>query len=1101
MAAASFTIAEVNRRRRTAEGDGRIEAETLAEIGRRISSSLELDLVLQMVAESAQSLVRSDGGQVGLVDDSGAVTIASVSGRRSAEPLRLVIPPGKGVAGWALATGKPQQSEDYHDEPAIERDATLDRISGSEGDVSVVALPILGGGTAVGVLWVLSRTRRRFNQREVSVLERLASHAAIAITNARIHAEEQETRAAVEALLSATASLSTQAEPEAVLRTLVEHAVALLEADRAIYAVVRDRRLVIPAEWQRGNWLEREHEASKGLVRLVWDTRRPYRTNEVQTDPWVDRERAIQLQIRQQLTVPLLGPGNERLGIVSIVNSRRPGGFGARDERLLIAICETGSAVLAREQEVAARTEAEATAARRKEEVEALLAVAEQLGSAVEPGEVLRRVVEIAARLTNAGRVGIATNEGDHAMRRHTWLDGEWHSLDTPMPLDGSVSGWVIQNRRPLRTDNLRSGPEVYPPATLGRLPATALAVPILSSSGDVLGSLNLFDRRDGKPFSDDDQRLVEGIAHHAAVALERAGFTLRLQEMADALKTTAQFNEAVIANASQGIVVYDRDLHYVVFNPFMEKLTGLSAEEVLGRAAHEVFPHLQTQGVTSLIHRALDGETLTTGDVHYEIPHTNRSGWSVSTFTPQRGPDGAVTGVIGSVNDVTARKEMEERLSHQAFFDQLTGLPNRASFMERLVQALESNGEDGILSVLFLDLDAFKLVNDTLGHSAGDELLVLVAERLRRVQQGSGRMVARFGGDEFAILVEDLTETSEAIQIAERILSELREPLVVNEYRLAMTTSVGIAFRTGRASEGAAMNLLREADIALYEAKATGKARAVVFSSRMNAIASERLELQNDLREAMDGNQLRLHYQPIVELATGAIVGTEVLLRWRHPERGFLEAKGFVQFLEKSELMLPVGSWALREACRQARSWEELRPDHPPFLMSVNVSSRQLEQPDFVSDLSAMLTESGLSPQRLELELTESALMEHPESSMIALKCVKELGVRLAIDDFGTGYSSLEYVARFAPDRVKIDQSFIRRLPYDRSAAAIVQAIMSLSNALALDTTAEGIETAEQLNLLRDVGCRCGQGYFFSRPVPRRALTAALEAGSLPLP
>jgi EAL domain-containing protein (putative c-di-GMP-specific phosphodiesterase class I) len=317
----------------------------------------------------------------------------------------------------------------------------------------------------------------------------------------------------------------------------------------------------------------------------------------------------------------------------------------------------------------------------------------------------------------------------------------------------------------------------------------------------------------------------------------------------------------------------------------------------------------------------------------------------------------------------------------------------------------------------------------------------------------------------------------------------------------LVTTTSIGIAFRDGPSVESKAMDLLREADIALYEAKAAGKSQAVAFSLSMNTLASERLELESELRLALEDSQLRMHYQPIVELATGAIVGTEALLRWRHPDRGFLEAKGFVHFLERSELMLPIGRWALQEACLQARAWENQWPDRPPLLMSVNISSRQLEQPDFVEEVAGMLEEAGLAPGRLELELTESVLMDHPETCLLTLSSLKELGVRLAVDDFGTGYSSLEYVARFAPDRVKIDQSFIRRLAEDRSAAAIVQAILTLAAALSLDTTAEGIETAEQLALLKDLGCRYGQGYYFSRPAPRRTVVSALEAGFLPLP
>jgi diguanylate cyclase (GGDEF)-like protein/PAS domain S-box-containing protein len=1101
MVAASLAVAQTNRRRRTAEEEGRIEAETLAEIGRRISSSLELDEVLQTVAESAQALVHVDGAQVGLLQADDSIRITSVSGRRSREPLGLTIPAGKGVGGLAVTTGKTQQTEDYKSENAIEHDPTIDRISNSEGDVSVLALPIMGASRPAGVLWVLSRARRRFSEREIAALERLAAHAAIAISNARIHAEEQETRAEIEALLTATSSLSTQADPEAVLRTLVEQAATLLEADRALYAVVRDDRLLIPAEWMQGEWVENAREpAIRGRIRDVWDRKSPCRTNNAQSDRRIGLDYPEESGLSSLLTVPLLGREGERLGIVSAINSRRPDGFGERDEQLLMAICETGSAVLARAEDVSARLEAEATAARRTQEVEALLAVADQLSGAVDPEDVLHRVVDVAARLTNAGRVGIATNEGDHAMRRYTWLDGEWHSLQTPMPLKGSISGWVITNRQVLRSNNLRSGPEVYPPATLGRLPDTALAVPILGSGGDVLGSLNLFDRRDGKPFTDEDQRLVEGIAHHAAVALERAGFTLRLRDLADALKASAQFNEAVIAHASQGIVVYDTQLRYVIFNPFMEQLTGLSSGEVIGKSALEVFPHLVEQGIDELMRRALAGETVATGDVNYRVSQTSRTGWSVSTYAPQIGSDGAVIGVIGTVNDVTARKQLEQTLTHQAFYDQLTGLPNRAHFMHELEQSLDRAAVDSVISVLFLDLDAFKLVNDSLGHTAGDQLLIEVGHRLRGLMPVEG-MVSRFGGDEFAVLIEESSETGEAMEIADRILVGLRDPLPLDGHRLVVTTSIGIAFRDSTSEPEAAMNLLREADIALHEAKAAGKSRAVLFSPGMNALATERLEIQTELREALEANQFRLHYQPIVELSTGMIVGTEALLRWRHPQRGFLEAKGFVQFLEKSDLMLPLGRWALREACKQAQLWRERQPSGPQqLMMSVNVSAHQLDQVDFVDELAGVLAEAGLAPELLELELTESVLMSHPESCMLTLKCLKDLGVRLAVDDFGTGYSSLEYVARFAPDRVKIDQSFVQRMVNDRSAAAIVQAIMSLSGALGLDTTAEGIETKEQLEMLRSLGCQHGQGFLFAGPLPRRAVTAMLDSGSIPI-
>jgi len=785
---------------------------------------------------------------------------------------------------------------------------------------------------------------------------------------------EQDARAEVEALLTATASLGVQAEPEEVLRTLVEQAAGLLEAEGALYAVLRDGRLVIPSRWIEGQWCEDGHEPRKGgILYSMWQSGRPFRSNDMAVAPQASRSIVQRYGIHSQLSVPIMAPDAVPLGLVSLHNTRRPVGFDERAERVLLAFCETGAAILLRAQDTAARLEAERSARRRNQEVEALLAAADQLNTAtVELSELLPQVLRVAVECLDVRYAAIATNEDDHVVNRGVWSDGTWKPLDLHLPMDRSIAGWVIRHGRAYGGDESPPGSMHGSGDEQNRLEGKPLfAVPIAGRQGGVLGVLTLADPRDGQPFSDEDRRLAEGIAHHVAVALERS---------------------ALIA-----------ELH-----------------------------------------------------------------------------------------------SREERLRRQAVTDPLTGLGNRAMFLERLERALTNHRRPPrATAVLFLDLDGFKAVNDTQGHPAGDDLLRAAAERLLTCQRGDDS-IARFGGDEFAVLLENVREPADAFLVAERILEEMRRPFLPDGREFVLSVSIGIALSTGGASRKSPEDLLREADIALYQAKARGKGQFALFNSTMNSAAVERLELEHELRQALDRREFRVHYQPVVDLRSGAIVGVEALLRWKHPRRGFLEPASFIPLLESTGLILPVGKWVLREACRQARDWQQRRGEARPLLMSVNVSAQQLERPDFVAQIAEAVADTGVLPGSLELEVTETTVMQHPESLPETVAALKQLGVRLAVDDFGTGYSSLEYVERLDPDRLKIDQTFIRKLNEDRSSGAIVQAVLTLARALDLDVTAEGIETAEQAEYLREAGCRYGQGFYFARPQPRRAMTLALEAERL---
>ena len=439
-------------------------------------------------------------------------------------------------------------------------------------------------------------------------------------------------------------------------------------------------------------------------------------------------------------------------------------------------------------------------------------------------------------------------------------------------------------------------------------------------------------------------------------------------------------------------------------------------------------------------------------------------------------------------VTDITERRRAEEKIAHQATHDALTGLPNRAMFLDRVSTALARARRGGTRpAVLFLDLDRFKVVNDSLGHGVGDEALTIVAERLRALVREVDT-VARFGGDEFAMLCEDLHELGEVEAIAERILAALAVPLVVRGRELVVTASVGIAFPdrvdiTKLNVDGE--SLLRDADAAMYQAKDVGRARAAVFDEAMRARALQRLETEHALRHAVERRQLRLHYQPLLDLRDGRITGVEALLRWEHPERGMVPPGEFIELAEETGLIGSIGAWVLREACRQAAAWRAGGVVPEDFAVSVNVSPHQLVDTSLVHQVSDVLHETGLPAGRLHLELTEGALMRDPETSARILRALRGLGVHVSIDDFGTGYSSLSYLRRFPVDVIKVDRAFVHGLAEEGDDYAIVSAIIGMAHALGLRALAEGVEDARQLEILRRLDCDAAQGFYFGRPAP----------------
>lgn len=555
------------------------------------------------------------------------------------------------------------------------------------------------------------------------------------------------------------------------------------------------------------------------------------------------------------------------------------------------------------------------------------------------------------------------------------------------------------------------------------------------------------------------------------------------------------RFASDIIDNAGEGIVVYDRELRYVLWNRFMEELTAVPEREVLGRVAVDVFPHLTEQGVDDLLHRALRGETVSSPDLHYFIQNTGRQGWVSSVYRPYRDANGTIVGVVAVVRDITERKRVEQQIEYQAYHDALTGLANRRLFHEHLSLAVAlAQRRHTLVAVLFLDLDHFKLVNDSLGHSVGDALLREVAKRLKSALR-EGDTVARVGGDEFTVVLQELVQREDAAVVAEKVLRTIAEPVEVNGHRLYVTTSIGITLFPDDGED--AETLLKNADTAMYRAKAEGRNTYQMATRELSLSTHERMAVENGLHHALEAGEFELLYQPQIAVEAMQVIGMEALLRWRHPQRGTILPESFIRVAEERGLILPIGEWVLRQACREARRFRDL--GHPHFRVSVNISARQFRDPLLVDAVQDALAQAELPAACLELEITETVAMEDVALTMSTLAQLRKLGVAIAIDDFGTGHSSLSYIKRFAIDALKIDRSFVADLPEKFEDAAIVSSVIQLANGLGLRVVAEGVERRDQLEFLQEAGCREVQGYYFSHPV--RPADIEVLLGESPVP
>jgi diguanylate cyclase (GGDEF)-like protein/PAS domain S-box-containing protein len=561
------------------------------------------------------------------------------------------------------------------------------------------------------------------------------------------------------------------------------------------------------------------------------------------------------------------------------------------------------------------------------------------------------------------------------------------------------------------------------------------------------------------------------------------------ITELAEDLTLVSKVADRVFEHASEGVMVTDAQSRIINVNHAFTAVTGYPRHEVIGKTPSI----LNSRRQDAAFYRQLWQSLVDTGHWAGEIWNRRKNGeiyleWlSISAI---RNDEGNTSHYVSVFSDITKTKQDEERLYRLAHYDPLTSLPNRLLFQDRLQQAMaHATRNRRTVALMLLDLDRFKLINDTLGHDAGDKLLIDVSDRLTGCLRESDT-VARLGGDEFTVVVPDLADAEGAAEVARKIIDALSVPFLIAGQEIFVTTSIGISLFPAHGDS--VETLTKAADIAMYQAKEQGGNTFQFNRSKANAATAERFSLEHSLRRALDRHELEVFYQPQVDIESGRMTGMEALLRWRHPERGLVMPGEFIPVAEDTGLILPMGDWVLHTACAQNKAWQDA--GLPPLKVSVNLSVRQLKQRTLAEKVAEVLDDTELDAQWLELELTESMVMQNAELAISLLRQLKSIGVGLAIDDFGTGYSSLSYLKRFPIDTLKIDRSFIADVHLNLDDAAISQAIIALAHSMQLKVIAEGVENSAHLDFLRSHQCCDAQGYFFSRPLPADAVTRLLQ-------
>lgn len=619
--------------------------------------------------------------------------------------------------------------------------------------------------------------------------------------------------------------------------------------------------------------------------------------------------------------------------------------------------------------------------------------------------------------------------------------------------------------------------------------------MPLSPSGGCPIGVLSVIDRKP-RNLNATQARTLRSLAQAVMARLELKCKNVELDqaraERARAFESLTASEERcamLLRGASDGMWEWDLETNQMEFCARWKAMLGYSETEIntrpdewFSRVHPEDIERLQSEIMSHLL-----GTTPQFQSEHRVRRKDTTYRWMLCRGLAIMDSDRHVYRMTGSLTDVTDQKQAEKALLHSAFHDALTGLPNRGLFMDRLKSAMEQvkQGDGYSFGVLFLDLDRFKVVNDSLGHQIGDQLLVATARRLESCLR-PGDIVARLGGDEFAIILDRVRHVSDAVQAAERIREHLATPFNLSGHEVFISASIGIALNQTASEEPE--ELLRNADTAMYRAKDMGRGSFELFDKGMHARNAALSQLETGLRRALAHDEFRVHYQPIISLENWRISGFEALLRWEHPEHGYVSPLKFIPVAEETGLIIPISEWVLKEACQQLRAWQEQFPSDPPLSMSVNLSGKQFSQPDLIDIIARTLKDTNLNAGSLKIEITESAIIENIDVAALMLKRIKALGVKLSLDDFGTGYSSLSYLHRFPIDTLKIDRSFVSRINLPKN-AEIVKTILTLAGNLGMDVVAEGVETRDQILRLTGLNCEYVQGYLLSKPIDGRAM------------
>jgi diguanylate cyclase (GGDEF)-like protein/PAS domain S-box-containing protein len=667
-----------------------------------------------------------------------------------------------------------------------------------------------------------------------------------------------------------------------------------------------------------------------------------------------------------------------------------------------------------------------------------------------------------------------------------TYLTGKGQYVTGTLVDAGWLIGFVLLIVAAQRTAPPASGLDEARPSGGMLLPYVAVAIALLTSS---LAQSHL-DATDVFLSWLRTALIATLVLRQVFILLENSSLTRRLEEQLRELRGSEQRFEALVQHSSDVVTLVDSNGCVLYQSESVMRVFGHAAESLVGRSVVE----MMTEASAGLFMRALDdlrSEEASTRVLELEVRHASGRLCHAEMTMTNLLANRSVGGIVLNTRDMSERKVLQDQLVHEASHDSLTTLANRALFRDRVEKELRQNdGQQAKLTILFLDLDGFKEVNDSLGHATGDMLLIRVAERLRSCVRPIDT-VARLGGDEFAMLIADKSSERDGSLVADRITKAFREPFKLQGREIYVGASIGIAATDQDVED--ADHLLRNADLAMYRAKATGAGGSERYHPRLHVALVERLQLEAELRHAIASNEFELHYQPTVSLATGEITGVEALARWKHHRRGFVPPGEFIPLAEQTGLIRPLGRWGLQESCRRLAEWHAQFPAQAQLTVSVNISGHHLEDASLIDDVQDALAVSGLAPGSLLLEMTESVLMAHTDENIDLLGRLKELGVGLAIDDFGTGYSSLAYLHRFPADVIKIDRSFVERLGGSESDAELLRTIVQLGQSLRMVTVAEGVETAEQVLALQAMGCEFAQGFHFYRALTPERLKQLL--------